>query len=457
MSGVLKVDVPVIIGGHLEVALGPKAGVDPDAGDRVGCACARSLFLTARLGAVGMDATVAWARGLFRRYYRREPVYVPPRFGRREWGFLFVHKDGMKRHTGFATREDLSRFLADKGPNHAYYSAAYYEQPDATRMDQKGWLGADLIFDLDADHMPGAGEMTRKEMLEAVRKEAVQVAREFLVGHFGFDEEDLRVAFSGGRGYHIHVTDPSVHALGSAERREIVDYVTGNGLAIARLLKRETFSVDEIAGYTSERKRWQVPPARSPGWPGLFTRTIADELERFTRLPREDAMAALTGLKGIGDARAEELLGQLDEDAIAQVREGRIDQVPALANKTVLYALAEHASEEAMGEADEPVTADTHRLIRLPGSLHGKTGLRVTPMTLEGLDAFSPLDDAIALPKTPVALALEKPWSGYLNGEHHELEPGTHTVPTCLAAFVALPTVGTTMPGRPRVKETKTA
>lgn len=368
-----------------------------------------------------------------------------------------MHQGGMKRHTRFATREELSRFLADKGPNHAYYSAAYYEQPDATRMDQKGWLGADLIFDLDADHMPGADKMTQKEMLEEVRKEAVQVAREFLVGHFGFKVDDLRIAFSGGRGYHIHVTDPRVHELGSAERREIVDYVTGNGLAIARLLKRETFSVDEIAGYTSEKKRWQVPPARAPGWPGLFTRTLVNELERFMRLPEEEAVDALTKLKGIGDARAQELLEQLSEDALVQVREGRIDQVPPLANKSVLYALAEHASERAMGEADEPVTADTHRLIRLPGSLHGKTGLRVTPMTLDGLDAFSPLDDAIALPDAPVELELEKPWAGYLNGEHHELEPGTHTVPTYLAAFVALPTVGTTMPGRPRVTETKKA
>src|SRR5207245_11160993 len=42
-------------------------------------------------------------------------------------------------------------------------------------------------------------------------------------------------------------------------------------------------------------------------------------------------------------------------------------------------------------ETDEPVTSDIKRLIRLPHSLHGKTGLAVIPMTREALDGFLPL------------------------------------------------------------------
>ncbi|MDX1612647.1 MAG: DNA primase catalytic subunit PriS, partial [Candidatus Thermoplasmatota archaeon] len=93
-----------------------------------------------------MDATLAWARSLFRRYYRRHAVLLPPRYGRREFGFIFLGEKGMQRHTGFDTRKDLSQFMAAKGPAHAYYSVAYYEQPDATDMEAKGWMGADLIF-----------------------------------------------------------------------------------------------------------------------------------------------------------------------------------------------------------------------------------------------------------------------------------------------------------------------
>jgi DNA primase small subunit len=400
-----------------------------------------------------MSSTVAWTRKLLRRYYRRNPVYLPPRFGRREYGFLFVGQDGMKRHTTFATREDIGEFLVERGPAHAYYSAAYYEQPEASRMDDKGWLGADLIFDLDADHMPGHEEMTKAEMLEQVRVEALKVAEEFLVGHFGFDPEDMKIAFSGGRGYHIHVTDPVVHELGSAERREIVDYVTGNGIAISRLVRRETFSTEEVAGHVDEKQRWRLPAVGDPGWEGLFARELVDLLDEWRQLPREEALEAFGDLHGVGDKRAESLIDQLDEDAMAAVREGRVDSVPALANKTVIEAVTDRVRRAAIGEADEPVTADVHRLIRLPGSLHGRTGLRVTPLTLEGLKDFDPLVDAIALPADPVTLELEEPETGQIGGESFDLQPGTHEVPGYLAAFVAWPSVGTTKPDRPVVRE----
>jgi len=98
-------------------------------------------------------------------------------------------------------------------------------------------------------------------------------------------------------------------------------------------------------------------------------------------------------------------------------------------------------------------SADVHRLIRLPGSLHGRTGLRVTPLTLEGLKEFDPLEDAIALPEDPVVLELEEPEEGQLAGERFGLNPGTHEVPAYLAAFIAWPSVGTTKPNRPEVRE----
>jgi DNA primase small subunit len=49
------------------------------------------------------------------------------------------------------------------------------------------------------------------------------------------------------------------------------------------------------------------------------------------------------------------------------------------------------------------VTTDIHRLIRLPNSLHGGSGLRVVPIDLDGLDAFEPLRDAL-----PPGLGLEE-------------------------------------------------
>ena len=52
------------------------------------------------------------------------------------------------------------------------------------------------------------------------------------------------------------------------------------------------------------------------------------------------------------------------------------------------------------GETDEVVTVDTKRVIRWVGSLHGKSGLKVTEFPIErldpeGSDSFDPLSEAV--------------------------------------------------------------
>ena len=51
---------------------------------------------------------------------------------------------------------------------------------------------------------------------------------------------------------------------------------------------------------------------------------------------------------------------------------------------------------------DEPVTGDVHRLIRLPGSLHGGSGLRVTVLNSKTLETFDPMKDAVVFGNKPV-------------------------------------------------------
>lgn len=51
--------------------------------------------------------------------------------------------------------------------------------------------------------------------------------------------------------------------------------------------------------------------------------------------------------------------------------------------------------ERERSEIDEPVTTDVHRLIRFPMSLHGKSGLMVLPVPLDGLEEFDPLVSAV--------------------------------------------------------------
>ena len=60
------------------------------------------------------------------------------------------------------------------------------------------------------------------------------------------------------------------------------------------------------------------------------------------------------------------------------------------------------ALKETAIHPDEPVTGDIHRLIRLPGSLHGKTGLMVKTLSKTELDDFDPYEIPIAFGNKPI-------------------------------------------------------
>src|SRR5437870_5034213 len=191
------------------------------------------------------EATTQFLKTQFHRYYDGSKPTLPDRFGRREFGFMFWTAGIVQRHLGFSREEELRSFLSSRVPAHAYYSSAYYETPNAPTMEEKGWLGADLIFDLDADHLPGAQSMTYPEMLEAIRLKIVKLYDEFLVEDFGVDVSNMRIVFSGGRGYHIHVRDPRVLTLGSHERREIVDWIFGTAFDTRSAFKETVYDTKQ--------------------------------------------------------------------------------------------------------------------------------------------------------------------------------------------------------------------
>ncbi|MBE0527078.1 MAG: hypothetical protein IH631_09060, partial [Candidatus Thorarchaeota archaeon] len=57
------------------------------------------------------------------------------------------------RHQGYKSKEDLLRNLTKIAPHSVYHSAAFYGVPTAISMSEKEWIGAELVFDIDADHL----------------------------------------------------------------------------------------------------------------------------------------------------------------------------------------------------------------------------------------------------------------------------------------------------------------
>ena len=370
----------------------------------------------------------------FRKYYMENEIGLPDRFGRREFAFILFSGRGMIRHIGFSKKKQFISFLREKTPAHVYYSSAYYQKPDAPTMQEKKWMGAELIFDLDSDHLPDAEKMDYTQQLDIVKKEFSKLVNDFLLGDFGFDEKYIELYFSGSRGYHCHVKDPRVLQLDSGERREIVDYITGRDLKDS-LVFHEYVTGSRIYGSKSypAGKSLRMPRPDEPGWRGRISRGIIEIINEIknSRNPMERLKEY-----GVKQSDAEKLLRDLSEDRIQRIQEGRLDQSKTIRRFFLNSALRKTAVSMSAGETDEPVTCDVKRLIRLPGSLHGKTGFKVVKIKLEELDVFNPLDDAVVLSNDLVKIDLKEKISIKMKDEVFDLKPGEQELPVFLAVFL---------------------
>jgi DNA primase small subunit len=357
--------------------------------------------------------TLAWARAAFGEYYRTAPVRPPDRIARREFAaFPFAGESLMRRHATLPTTADLGGFLSREAPRHVYYSSAYYRWPAEPTMAAKEWLGADLIFDLDSDHLRGAEALDYPAQLDLVKRRLTRLVDDFLLGDFGVDPAATEIVFSGGRGYHVHVREDRFLPMTSPERRELVDYVLGTGVEPMRSVRvvREGDAVETSDGAAvsedapgparrpTRGTRSLVSP-EAPGWAGRTTRAILEVLKRWEVAGRGDAEREMVGF-GIPTAKARRWARLLVDDGGAEKirRSLSLDVFPRDLPDELLEAIVRGASVEVQGETDAPVTTDIHRLIRLPGSLHGGTGFRVVPLARDAVDAFDPFRDALAAP-----------------------------------------------------------
>ncbi len=391
-----------------------------------------------------MSGELEFVMSWFRKYYTDSPPPPPDRFGRREFGFMFFDKTFVQRHISFSKASDLNSFLREQVPAHVYYSSAYYELPAAATMEEKKWLGADLIFDLDADHIKGAEGLSYTDMLAEVKNEMARLLDDFILGDLGFNPAEIKVVFSGGRGYHVHVSDPRVMGLKSHERREIVDYITGTELDFDWVFEERAFEKRQFKQVTRVNKSRLLPSADSAGWRRRMRVGVERLLQELERLSAQDVRARFVEARDVPDKLLEEMLSDLfskrggKSGADIMLGSDTLEVLSSSKGQILFLKMLEgHMKDELEGQVDEPVTSDIKRLIRLPQSLHGKTGLTVVPMSRDELDGFDPLRDAVPemLPDDPVRLAVNGKVEIRLRGERFSLEGNTE-VPTFAALFL---------------------
>ncbi|MDH7563402.1 MAG: DNA primase small subunit PriS [Candidatus Bathyarchaeota archaeon] len=357
---------------------------------------------------------------MFREYYAKDFSLGEdfPSIEKREFGFASFG-GWMLRHKSFKTAEELEFFLQDSVPYGAYFSCAYYEDPEAD-MNKKGWLGADLIFDVDADHIPTscnkihdewvcgscgfAGRGIEPEKCPSCSSEKIEVNSwpcevcietakveiiklvDFLVDDFGFSEKEIRLFFSGHRGYHVYVQTKSVEPLDAIARKEITDYICGRGLRFS------SFGLD---GKVLATKKGAFKVLADLGWRRRIVRGIKDAI-----LNADEQKLASFGFSN-ADTRAilenkEKILIELEKSDKAGLIKGI---GPERWEKIVNLSVSLQSAK-----IDTVVTTDVHRLIRLDNSLHGKTGFKKVEIPMSAIEDFDPFKSAVAFTKGEVTV-----------------------------------------------------
>jgi DNA primase small subunit len=310
------------------------------------------------------EKTVAFLKNAYKEYYfrRADSIGFPEDVQTREFGYI-PFAGGMVRHLAFRNAGEATAEILRQAPSSVYCSNARYDSPSLT-MEEKGWKGAELIFDIDATDIPtpckkghdvwycrechatgrlpkppacptcrGPTEILRNTCdvcLEAAKNHALRVV-DFLTSDFGTSARAIDTYFSGNRGYHLYVRDPRFEPLDQLARGEIADYVRGSALPSSQTI------------WATLKRMGDAPPDGLRGW----TRRIAS-------------------LSGTGPTQT-----------------GRPKTSIALAI----------SSQSA--RIDSAVTTDIHRVFRLAGTLHGSSGM--LKMKVGSFEAFDPNKDPVVL------------------------------------------------------------
>lgn len=342
---------------------------------------------------------------MFAQWYKQnsDKILAPPSMEKREFAFLLFKGKAMLRHKGFKRTEAFRDSLKDLSPSDVYYSSAYYSSPEE-EMSAKGWIGADLVFDIDADHIPtpckqehdtwkcrncgavGRGAKPKdcpkcagskfdvvrwlcETCLEVAKNETIKLI-EVLDADFGFSPNELKLAFSGHRGYHVHVENEAIRTLSATARKEIVDYMMGIGLE------------PTLQGF--DFQRGTGPSLEDSGWKGRLARAAYESLTS-TQEQQEKPSSKKT----------RPILQQRERTLERWKGKGPWVLVDRLSSSNWKKIMLE-AIEKQSVKIDTVVTTDVHRLIRLSDTLHGETGLKKVEFAADEIERFDPPKSALA-------------------------------------------------------------
>ncbi len=375
----------------------------------------------------------------FSEYYSGKIIDTVPEVEKREFGFGIYKKKIANRNLAFKNKEEMNSYLREKTPLFFSYSNSYYKYPRKTPMSAKEWIASDLIYEFDADEITTRcekkndvwkcydikeslvketvdGDDTKqwflKDSLEEAKKQVFRLA-EFLEKDFGFEEEP-KINFSGKAGYHLHLRDKQIQKLNKRSRIELVNYLTAQGIHF------------ESLGYEFEK---QLICSKKRGrWVERLNNGLKDFFEKTGK--------EISLITEISPTKANQLLKNKKE-IIKGIENGYLFSVGERTNKKFWQKTLDHVAQTYKIPIDRQTSIDLHKIIRVPNTLHGETGLIAKQVSLEKLKDFDPFTETIAFDSSPVKVFVEKAPKFVLKGEKFgPFEKETVEVPLYCAIFL---------------------
>ena len=250
----------------------------------------------------------------------------------------------------------------------AYASTTYYLDPNMRANSKRGFLGYDLVFDID---MPYTDEFpNRVEWMHEVCYRTSHLI-EVLTNDLGFDQDTMKLSFSGSKGFHIIIDDKQYRTMPIPERTQLCNYIIGKGL-IRRNVKKG-----------------------KGGWNKKYSRYI-DRLVSLMTNSIDDNEKILLSM-GFAKTNAKKISGLMsDNTKRAAFSQGHLEWLDAKLSKALVDSFyKQESSIFGNGVLDIGVTVDKHRVFRFPGTIHPAYGFVATNLELSDLDDPSIVFDKI--------------------------------------------------------------
>ncbi|MCL2334318.1 MAG: DNA primase catalytic subunit PriS, partial [Candidatus Methanoplasma sp.] len=237
------------------------------------------------------------------------------------------------------------------------------------------------------------------------------------------------------------IPSQEVLTLGTYERRALVDYITCSGLNIDWVFPFHKVATSQVKTATGTRtnvaKDRLIPDSEAGGWRGRMRVGLMDLVNDVCDLDPKVLRKIYPSISASKTATVIKLQEDVKASRKVLFEKNTMATLDRNNQETLVKIMKEDIAPTLTAEVDKPVTPDIKRIIRLPGSIHGKTGLRVTPITRDELTDFDPLQSAVpsAYSDEPVKITLKKGYEFDMKGEHFKLS-GETEVPEFAAIFL---------------------